>query len=225
MDGNVIKPYHLYLQNGQYEVCLVIVTSLGCEKKICRLITQVTAGIKCQASFNFENSGNQQIRFNSGSSYHQLQGDSIIKHNWYFGDGTSLFGNAIAPAHEYKLPGTYTTCLTVITQSGCESRVCNQVRVEGQVAIPDSSEFTILTLYPNPVKDYLYVSTWSKHMNVPTELAIYDINGIKRWSRQIILPQGNSTWTVPTGSLLPGSYIITLTNSYGIIHKNFLKIN
>ncbi len=222
-DSNVV---HSYLHAGTYTVCLYIKTGKGCYDSLCKEVNvpePATTTAKCQASFEFENIGDGKLRFNSRASYSLNQGDSIIKRNWIFGDGSSLYGNSTAPVHAYSTAGTYTACLVIVTSSGCENRECRQVTVNG-IMPSDSIDVSLEKCFPNPASTNLYAAIWSKHQNLAAELAIYDVYGILKWSKQIILPQGNSTWPVPTQMLLAGPYILKLTTQYGVQRLNFIKM-
>jgi hypothetical protein len=224
MDGNVKDPHHVYLRGGRYEVCLIIATRFGCHQKICKLVATEEGDHKCYALFKYENVSTGKVRFNSSSAYSLIAGDSIIKRIWYFGDGSVLGGNIINPLHEYRCAGTYTSCLGIVTASGCDNHWCQQIKVDGENR-PDSAVLKLIEIFPNPVTEHLYVSVWSKYANIAAELSIYDVYGVKRWSNQIMLPAGNSTWPVPTGFLLAGPYILRLTTNFGTQHRYFIKLN
>ncbi len=221
-EGDLKEPHHTYLHSGQYEVCLKIITRMGCEERVCRLINVSDGTKKCQASFVTENIGNEKLRFSSSSSYALNPGDSIIKRHWNFGDGNNLYGNNLAPIHAYTKSGTYTACLVIVTKSGCESRICKQDVVNGPI-VSGSLDITLVTCFPNPVKNILYATILSNHENIEALIAIYDVYGIVKWSKQVVLPGGSSTWPLPANMLLAGPYIIKLTTRFGIQHLNFLK--
>jgi PKD repeat protein len=223
-DGNHIKADHSYQSEGQYEVCLVIVTKMGCEQKICKMIFVGSQQNKCYPVFKFENVGSKKIVFNSSGSFSNIANDSIVKRVWSFGDGTSLGGNIISPSHEYRYTGTYTVCLRIITRGGCETTWCQQVKVEGQ-QYGDSSHVKLVSSYPNPAKANLYAIVWTKHNNVPATLSVYDIYGALKWTRTILLPQGNSTWPVYIGNLAAGPYFLRLQTQYGLQRLQFFKVN
>ena len=224
LNGNLAVASHEYKQPGQYEVCLVIKTKYGCEAKTCRLTTILDLKAKCLPYFNNETLPDKKIRFNSGGAVSQLAGDSIIKRNWNFGDGTTLTGNVINPLHEYKFGGTYTVCLTMVTRLGCESRWCKTIKVEGGV-ITEDAFIKLVSLYPNPAKNVLYPVVWSKNPNVKAELAVIDVYGQVKWAQTVTLPQGNSTWQIPVQTLLAGPYILRITTMYGVRRANFYKMN
>ncbi len=224
MPGNNVEASHIYQQPGQYNVCLKIKTASGCERVICKLIVIKDANKSCGALFTYENAGDKKINFNSSSSYTQIPNDYIIRRYWSFGDGTTLGGNEISPNHEYPLGCSYTVCLTIVTKYGCESKWCKQVKVNGN-GWADSNNVRLLTLYPNPALNNLFAITWSKHNNVPAQLAVYDVYGILKWNQQVVLPQGLSVWPSTISGLVPGPYIFRLTTQYGVQRKNFLKVN
>jgi PKD repeat protein len=113
--GNVVDPTHVYAKPGTYNVCLTIRTAKGCSSTKCETIE-----IKqpCKANFTLETTNNG-IRFNASSS---SPWDNIASRTWNFGDG-SANATTVDPLHVFA-PGTYNVCLSIRTNSGCESREC-----------------------------------------------------------------------------------------------------
>jgi PKD repeat protein len=55
---------------------------------------------------------------------------NILGYEWHFGDGDS--SNFTQPVHIYDSLGTYTVCLTVFTDSGCDSTFCQDIVVNAK---------------------------------------------------------------------------------------------
>ena len=85
----------------------------------------------CQAAFTYfvdTASPHQEVHFYDQSTPNGY----ITSWHWAFGDGTEL--TIVAPAnpnvsHVYAAFGTYTTCLTISTTTGCESTFCDSIMV------------------------------------------------------------------------------------------------
>ncbi len=132
--GNVIRPTHTFPQIGNYNVCLIIVSTTGCRDTFCTVVSLVNNVGSCNAQFyvapdSLSTSPNA-IRFNSGWSY---SSSPIVNRLWRFGDGTTLSGNSVMPVHVYAQPGTYIACLTIISASGCRDSMCVPVIVAPQL--------------------------------------------------------------------------------------------
>ena len=224
--GNLAEPTHQYTRSGEFEVCLRIQTRSGCMVTWCKKIAVVSVAGNCVPYFTTEQvSGTlRTMRFNSTAAYSQQPGDSIIERKWTFGNGATLGGNIVNPTHQYNIRGAYTVCLQLKTRLGCETRWCREVLVQG----PDSSNTTeavkIVNLYPVPVSTMLNATIWSKFNNVNSTLAIYDVYGVMKWSQNKMLTMGNSTHQIPVSQLANGPYIFRITTIYGVVSRNFFKV-
>lgn len=56
------------------------------------------------------------------------EGENIIGYSWDFGDGE--IGTAKNPKHFYTQEGTYTVCLTIIEERGCQRSICKDNIIE-----------------------------------------------------------------------------------------------
>lgn len=134
LDGNEINPLKTYKDTGSFTVCLKIKTVKGCEAMYCATIvvkdsTINTTPQSCKAYFSFTQK-EQLIQFNSLQSM-VAAGDSIISRTWLFGDSSAaLTGNRKDPTYSYRKPGTYTVCLIIKTNKGCESKYCVTVKYQ-----------------------------------------------------------------------------------------------
>ncbi len=63
-------------------------------------------------------------------------GSSIISWHWDFGDGA--VSTLTSPVHQYSTPGTYNTCLIVVTNLNCADTVCQSVTINA----PPTASFT-----------------------------------------------------------------------------------
>ncbi len=141
LTGNRIDPIHSYSQPGIYRTCLSIQTLHGCSSSYCQTVVYTPASNDCRAvaAIQFEKIGNKKFRFNSNQSTTST-GDSIFQRIWTFSDGSSLDGNQINPVKEFKDSGTYSVCLSIRTEKGCEKQICINLFVHD--SIPDATPVT-----------------------------------------------------------------------------------
>jgi PKD repeat protein len=220
LTGNIKDPIHGYTTQGVKTVCLYIETRNGCKDTLCKQITipPPATSTACQARFEWR-SERLKIKVNSMPSM-AAPADSIVSRKWDFGDST--FSTDAIVEHTYAQPGNYNVCLTIKTRNNCESRKCYVIQVRNTV---DTPNIKIVSIAPNPVTTTLNAVVFSRLNNVQAELAIFDVYGNKKWSQQVILPQGNSNYTAPTGFLQPGPYVFKVTAANGRQSKNFFKVN
>lgn len=228
LTGNAVDPQHQYAQPGVYNVCLTIKTSKGCERTYCAIVTATNVNSNCVPQFTFQKIAPKNVAFNSTMSW-VPQNDSIVERKWTFGDGTSLvgaFGSAASPTHQYNNNGIYTVCLKIKTGKGCINEICKPVVIFDSTTVqpPINEPIKIISIYPNPVTVQMATVVWSANNNVTAELAIYDIYGMKKWSTNKTLSQGNNFTIVPTGFLPGGPYFFRVTTSYGVKSRAFYKL-
>jgi len=129
-DGNNASsqnPSHTYTSPGTYQVCLTIYDSLqSCQNTYCDTISVIGGFGGCQAFF-----GNY-LNPNGGYSFIDSSfatPGNISSWFWDFGDGSS--STQQFPSHFYNAPGTYITCLTITSSTGCTDTYCDTIVVGG----------------------------------------------------------------------------------------------
>lgn len=80
----------------------------------------------CYADFYYDSTNCPSINFYN-YSFVADSNDIISSTTWDFGDGNS--STAYNPSNSYSSDGTYTVCLTITTQNGCSSTMCQDVYV------------------------------------------------------------------------------------------------
>lgn len=80
----------------------------------------------CYADFYFDSTNCPSINF-FNYSFVADSNDYINTTTWDFGDGNS--STSYNPTNTYTSDGTYTVCLTITTQNGCSSTMCQDVYV------------------------------------------------------------------------------------------------
>jgi PKD repeat protein len=129
LNENVPNPVHVYEKAGQYKVCLVTKTRLGCVSESCTTINVVApAPARCEAKFKFERGPENIGYFHAGPSLIAAT-DAIVKTVWSFGDGQTMTMNGLEAKHQYARAGTYEVCVTIVTKAGCESKWCGKVEI------------------------------------------------------------------------------------------------
>ena len=128
------NPFHVYDTTGTFNVCLEIVSDVGCDSMVCLPI--VIRGIP-KADFTFTNNVCQNLQPIQFSNLSSNSAGNIISYQWYFGDGN--VSTLINPQHTYSAPGTYDVKLVIINSNQC----------------PDSVAKSI-TIYPVPDADFTY---------------------------------------------------------------------
>lgn len=124
--SNLENPNHIYTNAGTYMVCLTITDSNGVSCSYCdNVVVQDSTSVGCQAYFYSEpdfNSVNGINFFNYSSP-----GGTPSSFSWDFGDNTPV-SNVANPNHIYANEGTYTVCLTAIS-NGVTCSYCDYVIV------------------------------------------------------------------------------------------------
>lgn len=215
---------HNYVQPGTYTVCLTTKTALNCQRTECKVIVVTQSTSACVPHFTWQRTAPKQATFNSSMSWVPV-GDSIVARTWNFGDATPLLtGNNVSPVHNYQYNGIYTVSLRIKTKLNCEQTVYIPLILQDSINVPPTVEpIKIISVYPNPAGVQAQFIVWSAHNNVQAELAIYDVYGVKKWSSNKVLLQGNNVTTVSTAFLMPGPYYFRVTSVYGVKTRAFFK--
>lgn len=151
--GTGISPDHVYQEPGTYTVCLTAYWE-NCVDEYCSTVT-VSEGGPCSGDF-------------SADFDWSAQGTAVVLHGttnmpasgliWFFGDGTTGYGEVIT--HLYEPPGPYTICLAAWywnepTQDTCWAEHCELVD-PFSVGMDDHST-TALRIYPQPASDLVTI--------------------------------------------------------------------
>ena len=150
------NPEHAYTTNGDFEVNLIVSSSLNCSDTA----TQMVSANTILGGFTFNNSClGPPISFTDISTFN---GGTIDSWKWYFGDGVSL--ETSNPTHIYTSPGTYNVSLIVTSSAtGCRDSITNS-----------------LVIYSVPLADFDILGLIHE-VNVPVEFA--DLStGVNSWT-------------------------------------------
>jgi len=117
--------YHNYLNNGTFEVSLIIISSYSSIevsdtiRKNVEVKERPIAGFVCDSVC----SGSQTTFIDQSISFN----DPIITWNWDFGNGST--SSVKDPTYKYNTPGRYDVQLIVESSNSCKDTISNQVLV------------------------------------------------------------------------------------------------
>ncbi|HET8573343.1 MAG TPA: T9SS type A sorting domain-containing protein [Edaphocola sp.] len=131
---------------------------------------------------------------------------------WNFGDG-SPESTDFNPTHTYDINGgVYIVTLTVYNTCGSYT-VTLPIEIDtktGVVTVADAA--SVLTVYPNPAKDYLMLQVADQ--NTIEQAALYDISG-REVEKAGYGPSGQNKVKVRTGNLPSGIYLLRVKTKAG----------
>lgn len=121
--------------------------------------------------------------------------------SWDFGDGSPRVGTR-HPYHSYAAAGTYNVCLSVSNENSSNTS-CRTITI-GTSSVDDGTSAAVadITLFPNPVEDYLLV-TLGEYIPQHGQIMIYDISGRPVHTQRIYYGQNN----VDMMGLAAGMYV------------------
>lgn len=174
----------------------------------------------CSANYSFNQTDPSTQAFSPNQAW-LVNGSTgtNLTYTWDFGDGAT--GTGLNLSHTYTGNGPYNLCLTVDDGAGCMDTYCDTLSVDTTTGIITkmASGFTVhvgngnlgtveietpvLTVYPNPASDVLFLQL---DMEVSDNLnySLTDLNGRTIFRKQ--LKESNAQIDV---SMLPaGSYIV-----------------
>jgi PKD repeat protein len=124
--GEGIDPVHTYEENGEYHVCLTVICENGSVEEFCEVIWIECQPPHCEAWFEYSLENCPTVEF-WASDINIPPTDPIIW-TWYFGDGTTGYGQH--QTHTYASNGPFTVCLVVTTPDGCTAEFCSEIYIE-----------------------------------------------------------------------------------------------
>ena len=202
---------HTYPGPGVYRACVNVLFSGGCIAEDCKeVIIRSLTGI-CGGYYTDSLINSHSYSF-KGFSIHNPN-DAVTGYRWTFGDGTSGLGQQVT--HNYNQPGIYRVCLLINTEKGCETRICNDVRIGG-------TTLSVLQLSPNPVINELHVLFYSTHTETVT-IKIINATGVvvRNYTRNAVI--GPNNWDFDVAGLLPGVYSLVVQSPNQFASGIFFK--
>lgn len=202
---------HTYPAAGVYRACVKILYYGGCIAEDCREVVIRGASNLCGGFVSDSLVGPRTYLFR-GHSIH-APNDNPISFTWSFGDGTSQNGQNVT--HTYNQPGDYRVCLLIRTQLGCETRICESVRVPG-------NNEPALHLAPNPVVNVLHVQFFSTHTET-VNVRIVNPYGVQVRVYTRAVTTGNNNWDLDLSTLPSGVYTFAIQSPNQLASAIFFK--
>jgi hypothetical protein len=157
-------------------------------------------------------SGDFDFEVNGATVSFFAEGGEGYSYIWNFDDGG--FSESQNPVHTYQNTGTYMVCLAINNECGGDN-FCENVQVTS--ILSDQFETTEeLTLYPNPVRDRLFV----KGINAEMDYKVTDITG-----KVVLADQLNGINYVETSTLRKGIYLIEFISGSDRVVKKIQVVN
>jgi len=202
---------HNYPAPGVYHACVKVLFQNGCTASDCIELSVRSLTDLCGGYFSDSLIDSHTYLFKAFSIH--KPGDAVINYRWTFGDGSSGAGEQIS--HTYQEPGGYRVCLLINTEKGCETRICDGIRISGTTQ-------SRLQLSPNPVVDVLHVLFYSFHNEIMT-IKIFSSNGIvvRSYTRTAVV--GPNKWDFEATGLLPGVYLLSVQSPDQFASAIFIK--
>jgi hypothetical protein len=202
---------HTYPGPGVYRTCVKVLFDGGCIADDCEEVVIRSTSHLCGGYMTDSLIAPRTFKFKAFAIHNP--NDPVVSYRWNFGDGSSAIGQEVT--HTYNVAGEYRVCLTILTQSGCETRICNTVKVPG----PNQP---VLQLTPNPAVNILhalFLSTHAEYVNIK----IVNSNGVIVRTYTRYANVGANNWDFDVSTLLPGTYLFTLQSPNQLASAIFLK--
>ncbi|MEI9947119.1 MAG: PKD domain-containing protein [Chitinophagaceae bacterium] len=202
---------HTYPGAGVYRTCVKVFFRGGCIAEECTEVVIKSNTQLCGGYMTDSLISPQTIKFKAFAINNPA--DPVVSFGWTFGDGSSGQGQEIT--HTYTTGGEHRVCLTILTQSRCETKICNTVKV-------NLANQPVLQLSPNPALNVLHASFLSAYTENVT-IKIINSNGtaVRTYTRSMIT--GVNNWDIDLSGLLPGPYLLTIQSPRQMVGLVFVK--
>lgn len=221
---------HDYTRGGIYRVCLTVRYQNGCEARFCSDIS-VLMTATCKADFDYHRRGD--VFYFAGVA-EAADGSPVASAEWDFGDGNTSadWPNA---RHQYAQPGSYTVCVTVKFENGCQARLCKNIVMYGvdDPTITDAdSKKRLSTSFPEPtirvIPNPVNTGTVKVAMTIVNPgnyyYTIYDANGRAVLTGNKTLGKGEQAVTLSITGITPGMYRIAFRSKDEYLRTGFIRL-
>ena len=202
---------HTYPAPGVYKACVKILFEGGCIAYDCNEVIIKPTTNTCGGYMTDSMVSPRTFKF-KGYAVHNPN-DPVTGYRWSFGDGSGASGREAT--HTYNQPGSYEVCLTIKTQSGCETKICKKLNVPGNTQ-------PVLTISPNPVTTVMKLLFYSTHTE-PVNIRI--VNGlgviVRNYTRNA--STGANNWDFDLSTLTAGSYTLYVQSPNQLSSQIFIK--
>jgi hypothetical protein len=147
---------------------------------------------------------------------------TCLSYVWDYGDGST--GTGTSTSHTYGAAGTYTVCLTLKDGSGSTITThCTTVTVSpvptspvhptGTPSLTMDNAINIMNMTPNPARDEMEVNL-SLLQGGKVHYNVYDMQGRLLMQGDNTLGRGMQKMSLRVNKLVPGNYLLELTDNH-----------
>ena len=211
LTSTVQNPVHLYVANGNYQVCLHATNLTGTDS-VCKTIT--VAKVLPVANFTFTTSSMPTVQFTDAS----LNNPTAWK--WDFDDSGNDSSDVQNPSYTFKANGFHNVCLIASNAVGSSTPACQTVNVVG-VGIEDLKNSSLSLVFPNPMSDIsvLQINTEKQYENLI--LNCYSLTGEKIMINYEV--RGNQIY-MQKGAIAAGTYLFEVYNNQELLGRGKLMV-
>ncbi len=153
---SVQNPSTTYTNPGNYTIRLITTSGTGCKDTVVKTTTVSSSPVALYTASTDCSNSSATFTDNSTIPY-----GAINSWSWNYGDSnTDTIPN---PTHIYASGGTYTTGLTVVSDSGCTSTISNQVTINSPTAgfgVPNGCVGTSIAFNDSSITTTGTINSW-----------------------------------------------------------------
>lgn len=200
--SNLQNPTHIYTEEGEFTVSLVITSDAGCMDDTTQFDYVITTtGATADFSYTPDYITFEDVIFFTSFT------TNATDWFWDFGDGNS--SNAEHPQHKYDFPGTYVVTLIATNDSGCNSTMKKTIIVDNEEYIyvpnvfsPDGDDFNEIwkpSVYGIDLYNY-HVTIFNRWGEIVWESFDASIGWDGTYGGELV-PDGTYVWILEYGDL------------------------
>jgi PKD repeat protein len=196
------NPIHNYENHGYYNVCLTVEDT--CHYSV--ICDSILICNEVESSFEWISNG-LLVNFHDTSA-------NAVNWHWDFGDGGfSILQN---PSHYFAQLGDYQVCL--IASNECSADSSCQTVILNQSEIKDHGIYSIISISPNPTKEFIEVST---SQSLSGNLMLLSSNGACIMKQYISLLSGQKV-KINLSEVPNGIYLFTINDGNITINEKLV---
>jgi PKD repeat protein len=204
-------PYTLYSAAGTHTVSLVVISQEGCKDSISHLVNVMQPIV----TFNTDAIGDT-VFFTDMSTV--LGGGHASYWHWYCPGGFPGSSTEQNPVVVYPGAGTYTVCLSIMTNSACQETYCDSINV---LAVPDNQQSASIDILPSISSTGIFsVSIFNSPARVQ-RLRVYDVSG-RKVDEVRNLSKYSSSIPIDLSQHRSGVYFVCINTDAGSVTKKII---